>query len=84
MLIASLTRTNGETVLFIGVSRANFERLRTVAPNAFVISNKLLPGCGLPENTQVCVLAGETETELQSILKPYLSDNTVVSGEAED
>lgn len=77
MIKAVITSEAGPTVLFLGLSRANVEKL--LAGEPLIIHTALPPpkGLGLSEAPIVFLAAGETEDELAQPLEQWIGENTV-------
>jgi len=80
MLVCStLAGHDGTTVLLLGLSRANLERLEAGDPIRVTRATHGLP---VPETLTVLIIAGETEASMEADLRHLgaITDETVMNG----
>jgi hypothetical protein len=75
MLIATAYLGDGATLLILGLSRANRERLENGHPMDI---SQATHGTVIPTGLKIMIFAGETELEMREILQGLIGLDTVI------
>ena len=75
MIKATMTADDGRTVLLIGLSHKNLDRLKADGLKGYIPIRDI----GLP--IDVLITAGSTEAEITEGLKQFIGPDTVIHGE---
>lgn len=75
MFIANASLEDGTTLLILGLSRTNRERLEAGQPMDI---SRLTHGMAIPANIKIMIFAGETEDDMRRHMAPLIGPTTIV------
>jgi hypothetical protein len=74
MFIASAGLQDGKTLLILGLSRTNRDRLEAGQP---IDISREVHGLSIPANLKIMIFAGETEAAMEETLRELIGPTTV-------